>query len=168
MITGQRRSVAGTLMALQAAAKFRKSISKQGALSETSSQHEGKRPVKILIENTYRLEPDQSDTVVVFESRIKRVVKNTLEEELGQFKYESERASRMCTSLADQIRERVKDLDIPRYKFVCSVFIAENKEQGVQSVSRCLWNHSTDSYVTVNYSNTSLYATAMVHGVYFE
>ena len=55
-----------------------------------------------------------------------------------------------------------------RYKIVCLVTIGQRKYQKVMVASRCLWNGSHDTCTSASYANLSLFATAMVFGVYFE
>ncbi len=66
------------------------------------------------------------------------------------------------------MKARVRDLMISRYKIVCLVHVGELKDQGVQLGSRCLLDQSYDTFVTVEYRNTSLFAVCVVYGIYSE
>lgn len=47
------------------------------------------------------------------------------------------------------------DLKFDRYKFVVQVYLGQQKSQGVRVASRCLWDHDTDDYCSVSFSNVS-------------
>ena len=68
----------------------------------------------------------------------------------------------------EQIKAKVKELNIPRYKVVVQVTLGENKGQGVRVASRCLWDHKTDNYATLTYKNERYFACAVVFGCYTE
>ena len=51
---------------------------------------------------------------------------------------------------------------------VVQVSVGENKRQGVLVTSRCLWNTSTDNYVSVSYKNDQIWANAIIFGCYTQ
>lgn len=40
------------------------------------------------------------------------------------------------------------DLNLPRYKFVVSVVLGEQRGEGVKVGARCLWDADTDNYAS--------------------
>ena len=62
----------------------------------------------------------------------------------------------------------MKDLDLERYKLVCIVHIGQRGNQEIKVGSRCLWDARLDTFISVEYQNTSLFAIATVFGIYFE
>ncbi|XP_060063655.1 dynein light chain Tctex-type 5-B-like [Ylistrum balloti] len=120
----------------------------------------------IQYENTYRLEP--ADGAKFVPSKVENIIKDILEARLRDFKYRAMFVKNLTTDLSNVINQRVKALGFPRYKFVCNVVIMENKDQGVEVASRCVWNPSTDNFATYTYRNATTIATAHVYGVYFE
>jgi hypothetical protein len=62
----------------------------------------------------------------------------------------------------------MKELALPRYKFVSHVMIGQNADQGINFASRSVWNTSTDNFASATYRNGSLFAIATVFAVYFE
>ena len=68
--------------------------------------------------------------------------------------------------LAEAIRQRLKALQLSRYKFVVHVVVAENRGQGFKLASRCLWDASIDDVATESYTNDNIFAVATVFGVY--
>ena len=79
-----------------------------------------------------------------------------------------EEAPDRCAGMVEQIKAKVKELNIPRYKVVVQVTLGENKGQGVRVASRCLWDHKTDNYATLTYKNERYFACAVVFGAYTE
>lgn len=66
------------------------------------------------------------------------------------------------------IRARVKDLMIPRYKFVVLVHIGQLCDQSMQISSRCLWDSTNDTFATYSFKNSSLFGVGTVYAVYYE
>ncbi len=115
-------------------------------------------------ENTYKLEPNRK-----FEAgKVKAIIEKTLEEQLGEEKYDPKASRQMTLTLAEIIKGSVKDLNYERYKIVCMVTIGQLKEQGLRAGSRCCWDAKWDTYATGSFKNKSLFAIATVWGVYYE
>ncbi|KAH3850411.1 hypothetical protein DPMN_092822 [Dreissena polymorpha] len=70
--------------------------------------------------------------------------------------------------LTDLIKSRVKDMGFQRYKYVVTVTIGQDSNQGVRVVSRCLWNKDTDNYAETSYNKNGLCAEAAMYACYFE
>lgn len=116
-------------------------------------------------ENTYRLEPSMTFNI----AKVNEVTLAVLEDRLQHEQYEAYKCKELSQDLAAIIMERVKALRMKRYKVVAVVSIGSFKgNPGVNFGSRCLWNHTTDAFTSVKYTNGSLYAVAMVYGLYYE
>lgn len=121
-------------------------------------------PVKL--QNTYKLEPDTSE---VFKANVVRdIIKEVLEECLEGEKYNSTQCRSLSQMLTDLIKNRVKDLGYTRYKYIVTVTIGQDCNQGVHVVSRCLWNKDTDNYAEASFTKNGIYAVAAVYACYFE
>ncbi len=116
-------------------------------------------------ENTYKMAPDvQFDTAVV-----ERTLEEVLVERLKEVTYEPTECRAISQELAGAIMERIKQLQYARYKLVSVVSIGSiNERPGMQFGSRCLWNKETDTFASVKYTNGSLFALAVVYGLYYE
>lgn len=55
-----------------------------------------------------------------------------------------------------------------RHKIIVFVNIGQKKDQGIQFGSRCLWDAKRDNWAEAQFTNTTLWATATVYGVYYE
>lgn len=117
-------------------------------------------------ENTYRTEPEEGK--VFAPTKVENMMKEMLEKKLKTVKYTPDGCRIIATELTADIKSRVKAMDFPRYKIVCSVMITENKRQGLEIASRSVWNQDTDNFASYTYRNPSLIAVANVYGVYYE
>eukprot|EP00164_Ancoracysta_twista_P002517 GFYU01003351.1.p1 GENE.GFYU01003351.1~~GFYU01003351.1.p1 ORF type:complete len:131 (+),score=38.23 GFYU01003351.1:109-501(+) len=117
-------------------------------------------------ENTYRLEPHKGKKFS--SSKIKEIITNVLNEMLEEKKYDPVEAPELSKKICDKIREQAKALECPRYKLIVQATVGEIKGQTVRVASRCLWDTGNDNYASDSYRNSSLWATAIVFGVYFE
>ncbi|XP_069792447.1 dynein light chain Tctex-type 5 [Narcine bancroftii] len=125
------------------------------------------QPIKeVRCENTYKAQPDEGCKFDA--NKVKKVLEATLPSYLADHKYNPVTSTQLVESLTDHIRSKVKDINTPRYKLVCNVVLGQLNDQGMQIVSRCLWDTSTDNYATATYKNSSLFAVATVYGLYFE
>ena len=82
--------------------------------------------------------------------------------------YDSKMSSFLAKSLSDTIRNKLKTMKFPRYKFVCHVTIADKSQSGLMIGSRCLWDEGSDNYATVEVSNSSVAAVATVYAIHQE
>ncbi|XP_061164280.1 F-box only protein 8-like [Saccostrea echinata] len=117
---------------------------------------------KVRMENTYKMTPDEDSTFVPW--KVRNAVKEILGEQLSSVSYDNKTASKLCCDLAQLIRNKVRNMEFPRYKIICNVIIGQCSEQGLEVASRCLWDAKTDNYSCIEYKNHSLFAIAMVHG----
>ncbi|XP_050408945.2 dynein light chain Tctex-type 5-B [Patella vulgata] len=123
------------------------------------------RPI-IKQENTYRLEPNEDEKFQP--EKVTNMLKDILESRLHDMTYNAAICKKLSVDLSAFIKSKVKSLDFPRYKYVCTVTIMEKLGQGMQNASRCVWNTDVDRFATYTYTNSSLVAVAHVHAVYFE
>jgi len=112
----------------------------------------------------YSMEPMR----IFQELEVKKIIKTVLEEHLRGKEYSSEMCrfnSRIC---ADRIKERVKKLFLPRYKFICLVHMGQVGQQTMRVASRCSWDTRVDNFAEHLYVNNTLWAVGLVYGVYYE
>lgn len=119
---------------------------------------------KIFYENTYKLFPDAKMST----KKVETLVEKVLREQFANEVYERTRCMEKCRSICQLIKEKVKELGMSRYKLVVVAHVGENKSQGVQITSRCVWNDNFDDFVTVHFTNSSLFVQATVYALYAE
>lgn len=99
---------------------------------------------------------------------VEAVIKDVLDRKLRSAEYDDARSRSMALELCEDVKQRVKELNIPRYKLVLQAVIGEVKGQGAYIASRCLWDSNTDCYASFSMKNSSLFCVLMVFGLYLE
>ena len=97
-----------------------------------------------------------------------KIIKSVLEENLDNSSYDSEVCRFKARVFADVIKERVKKLFLPRYKFICIVHMGQLGQQTMRVASRCSWDTRVDDFAEYSYRNSSLWALGLVYAIYFE
>ncbi|XP_040612808.1 dynein light chain Tctex-type 4 [Mesocricetus auratus] len=115
---------------------------------------------------SYRTEPAPGERWEA--ERAQCVLEAALHAGLSNVCYSGSEAGKLTQALCEQIRIRVRELCLPRYKLVCSVVLGSRGRQGVHVVSRALWDAVHDGLASATFANTSLFAVATVHAVYWE
>eukprot|EP00931_Biecheleriopsis_adriatica_P030693 TRINITY_DN1806_c0_g1_i2.p1 TRINITY_DN1806_c0_g1~~TRINITY_DN1806_c0_g1_i2.p1 ORF type:complete len:127 (+),score=26.85 TRINITY_DN1806_c0_g1_i2:77-457(+) len=117
-------------------------------------------------ENSYIIHPEYKNKFRPGPTR--EIMKEVLQSKLDKATYSMETTQVLTKQLADDIKDRLKELLGPssRYKIIVQVSIGEQKGQGVRMGTRCFWDGDTDSYASETYSNESLFCVATAYGVY--
>eukprot|EP00483_Globobulimina_turgida_P001220 UN01222 len=136
---------------------------------QLAEEEESEKPIAPIIEiweNTYRIEPQKKFKAHLAKKQIDIVFKENLQDDL---KYDDiESIQKLSQKISSEIKEKIKEFDIPRYKIVVQTFIGQVKGQSVFIGSRWLWNANTDNYVSVQWKNDYIYVTAMAFATYLE
>ena len=123
-------------------------------------------PVPCNLENTYKVQPDAGEKFNP--DAVRAIVYRTLNFWLSGIDYEHITGGRMALSLTEDIKDKIKRLQKPRYKVICQTVITQAVGQGLEAASKCVWDNSTDNYTCVIYRTKDLVAIATVYGVYLE
>ncbi|XP_004598990.2 dynein light chain Tctex-type 4 [Ochotona princeps] len=115
---------------------------------------------------SYRMEPAPGERWEVV--RAQRALEEALAARLQDTCYSSAEAGELTRELCEQVHVRLRELSPPRYKLVCSVVLGPRTGQGVHVVSRALWDAACDGLASTTFTNASLFAVAIVHGLYCE
>ncbi|RKP24586.1 Tctex-1 family-domain-containing protein [Syncephalis pseudoplumigaleata] len=94
------------------------------------------------------------------------ILQQQLKEKLDSYTYDAETASDTAKSLADTIKDKLKELELSRYKYVVNVVLGENAGIGARMDCRCFWDVDTDKMVKETYANDSLFCVVAVFGAY--
>ena len=116
---------------------------------------------------TYQLEPKKK----FYRNRVQPIIEETLKEELTNARYvDAATAGMRSCNLAEVLKERVKALQLDRYKIVATVSIGSKGESPPAAIfaSQGLWSSSTDGFASASFFNDSLFAVAAVYAVYAE
>lgn len=119
-------------------------------------------------ESVTNLTEEQQKHHVFYSHEIKKIMDEILQEKLSTQSYDPTICRVLCISLSEDIKSRVKNLGMERFRLICSVSIGSNSGQGILMASRFLWNEYKDNFSTSSYQNSSLFAVAIVFGVLKE
>jgi len=97
---------------------------------------------------------------------IQALLKDVLKDRLIGKKYSQTETGTWTKEIASQIKTKLKELELKRYKFLVQVVIGEMKGAGVRMGCRCLWDSQTDKLAEETYINDSLFCVAVAFGVY--
>lgn len=116
--------------------------------------------------NIIKLSYKEKVPVIMMKNIISQCVTEKLASDANPTVYEGDKCNEMAKSLADLIRNRLKDLEYDRYKFIVQVLIGERREQGIRMGSRCFWDSNTDNQATENFTNDHIFCVASAYAVY--
>mmetsp|Transcript_16332 Transcript_16332/g.31710 ORF Transcript_16332/g.31710 Transcript_16332/m.31710 type:complete len:129 (+) Transcript_16332:108-494(+) len=122
------------------------------------------RTKRVLHENTYQTTVSFKEKFPV--SRVQHIIQELLEDRLKDQKYQADMSSAMCKEISDEVKRRIKDIRLNRYKIIVQTVIGEKRGQGVRFGTRCFWDSETDASATASYSNESLFAVVVAYGVW--
>lgn len=119
---------------------------------------------KVTFENTFKMEPDTRFHI----GEVKEILDEMLSSSLKDVKYDAIKCRALSKSLSHTICERVKLLGFTRFKIISSVSIGQIKGQDLRIASRFLWDEKHDSWVDAVFTNSEIFAVAVVYGIYQE
>ncbi|XP_070538345.1 dynein light chain Tctex-type 5-B-like [Ptychodera flava] len=131
--------------------------------ASTQRSHAVARP-PLRYDNTYKMEPDKKFP----QPAVKKVINEVLQAMLESEKYEPTKCLGLTKQLADLIKDRVKELNIQRFKIVCHVYLGSVDNGSLACVSQCVWNDKFDTSAEGVYKNDSLFGIGVVYGLYSE
>ncbi|GMH54820.1 hypothetical protein TrRE_jg10851 [Triparma retinervis] len=101
------------------------------------------------------------------QKRLEAIIKEVQEVNLGNdWKYTADDANVMTKKVSDEVKDRLRDLGLPRYKFLVQVVLGQKVGEGMHMGCRTLWDQDTDAYATVTHGNDDYFCTATAYGVY--
>merc|ERR1712087_1036118 len=154
-------------MSSRRVSKYGKSGSRKSKqLAEEEESERPQAPIIEIWENTYRMEPQKKFKAHLAKNQIDIVFAEHLNDDL---KYDDvENIKSLSQKISAEIKDKIKALDIPRYKIVVQTFIGQLKGQSVLIGSRWLWNSNTDNYASVQWKNNHVYVTSIAFATYLE
>ncbi|KAK3277962.1 hypothetical protein CYMTET_14067 [Cymbomonas tetramitiformis] len=100
------------------------------------------------------------------QGKAQEIIMQVLKAKLTGVVYHADNTSTWTREIADDIKLKLKEMGLDRYKFVVQVVIGEQRGEGVRMGCRCFWDPNTDSYATAEFSNGSIFCVAAAFGVY--
>ncbi|WIA21402.1 hypothetical protein OEZ86_009047 [Tetradesmus obliquus] len=99
-------------------------------------------------------------------ARARQIIAEVLRSKLTGAAYNADNTSTWTREIADEIKQKLKSEDWPRYKFAVQVFIGEQRGEGCRMACRCFWDSETDSYAFESFKNESIFCTAAAFASY--
>ncbi|KAI8917569.1 Tctex-1 family-domain-containing protein [Powellomyces hirtus] len=87
---------------------------------------------------------------------VQKLIHQALMDRLTGATYNAESCSQWTKEIADDIKNRLKELDLPRYKYIVNVVIGEMRGEGVRMGCRCFWDADTDNVAQDTFINVNL------------
>lgn len=129
----------------------------------------------IEFENTYKIDVDKTSGAYFKVSSVEAMVREIIDSNLERYQYESQSAAVLVQNMTNIIKNRLKEFESVRYKYVCLVYVGQKRcgndghNNGLVVASQMLsQSKSGDNYAEVQYQNSSLFAVAIIYGIYFE
>eukprot|EP00903_Cladosiphon_okamuranus_P006925 g6740.t1 len=113
---------------------------------------------------TYQSRPTYRQKASV--NTMREVIKGVLETELQGCTYHVDQATVQTKRICDDIKSGLKEMNLPRYKYVVQVVIGEQRGEGVRMGSRCFWDSETDNVASETFVNDSIFCVATAYAVY--
>ena len=112
--------------------------------------------------NTYRLYEKN-----IHSAKIQHILKEELNV-LRNVRYDPEKCRELSTTLSNTIKDRIKKLNLWRYRVISSVYIGNDCNQSINIASKSMWNSSTDLHESCVFHENNLYAVGIVFMVQQE
>ena len=80
--------------------------------------------------------------------------------------YSQTEAATWTKQISDEISRSVQDLNVPRYKHVVQVMMAQKTGAGCRYIARCRWDAECDSKISKYFTNDSIICVVTVFGIY--
>lgn len=98
---------------------------------------------------------------------VKDIIRLVLKELLTDKVYNSEDAKIWTREISDSLQNKLKELQLDRYKYAVQVVLGEQRGEGVRMGCRCFWDSDTDNYAQDIFMNDTLFCVAAAYGVYY-
>ncbi|CAM9098147.1 unnamed protein product [Phaeothamnion confervicola] len=113
---------------------------------------------------TYQLRPTYRQKASV--NAMQEIIRGVLEDELAGRPYQGDMAPQQTRQISDSIKDKLKELKLPRYKFVVQAILGEQRGEGIRVGNRCFWDADTDSHASETYVSDHLFCVVTAYAVY--
>ncbi|ERL95915.1 dynein light chain Tctex-type protein 2B-like [Dendroctonus ponderosae] len=115
-------------------------------------------------QNSYQIKPSFQD--IFKEVPVKTIIRNVQFNTLEGKSYDADIAKKWTIQMANEINEKVKDIEMKRYRHIVQVVIGERKGQGVKSGVRCIWDSEIDTCCSEIFMNDTIFCVVTVFAVF--
>ena len=82
--------------------------------------------------------------------------------------YDSKTCGNICIQIANEIKQRTKQLGFFRYKIICHIIMFSLNRQSMRIANRFLWDEKNDRMISCQYMGKTFGAIVTLSGCYFE
>ncbi|KAF9428790.1 hypothetical protein BGZ94_001061 [Podila epigama] len=94
-------------------------------------------------------------------------MQNILQTHLQNKVYQSDESQKLSKLIAEEIKTKLIDLGLERYKYVVNVVLGENLGEGARMDARCYWDQESDGSAQAFFSNDSIWCAAVAFAVFY-
>ncbi|EDV22352.1 uncharacterized protein TRIADDRAFT_17289, partial [Trichoplax adhaerens] len=116
------------------------------------------------LDRTFKLTPSNFFP----ERKVQAIIREVLKKHLQNVVYNSDKCATLSKLISDEIKQRVKNLNLDRFKIIAVVHLGSDGSQSLNIGSRCVWNTQFDNFASSTFQSNTLFAVAAVYAVYFE
>lgn len=120
--------------------------------------------IKKIEDNSYQIKPSLEEKFK--ELPVKEIIRTVLGETLLGKNYEPDNVKKWTITIANEVNEKVKELQMKKYKHVVQVIVGEMRGAGVKSGVRCIWDSDTDGYASEVFMNDTIFCVTTVFAIY--
>lgn len=120
--------------------------------------------IKKVEDNSYQIKPSLEEKFK--ELPVKEIIRTVLSETLLGKNYEPENVKKWTITIANEVNEKVKELQMKKYKHIVQVIIGEMRGAGVKSGVRCIWDSDTDGYASEIFISDTIFCVTTVFAIY--
>lgn len=113
--------------------------------------------------NDYSIGPKSKDKLR--SQKMKDVIKDVFAQKLKNQTFQEVQI--LSREIADAVKTKLKELALPRYKYVVQVYIGQLKGQGIKIGGKCFWDNDTDVLVSEQYMNDHIFCLVNAYGSYY-
>ncbi|KAG8348650.1 putative Tctex 1 family [Trypanosoma vivax] len=113
---------------------------------------------------TFSLRPDHKKKFRP--SDVRPIVRALLESRLEAEEYKADEMQSISKEIADTVRDRIRSMELERYKIMVHCMIGEQRGQGLRAGCKMFWDSDTDDYFEEVYVNKHLFVVVTVFGLY--
>lgn len=116
--------------------------------------------------NTYKMEPDNEYCFRPYKLQDK--IREVLIEQMKDQTYNPATVNDNIKDVSRNVHQLMKNIQLPRYKFIIQTIVGQKLDQILQIASRCLWDPKTDNMISVNYESKDMFSVVNVYAVYLD
>ncbi|CCW69473.1 unnamed protein product [Phytomonas sp. Hart1] len=99
-------------------------------------------------------------------NELKPIVHSILESRLELQEYKADEIQSISKEIADMVREKIRSMELDRYKILVHCMIGEQRGQGLRAGCKMFWDSDTDDYFEEVFMNKHIFAVVTVFGIY--